>query len=649
LELRHTISDTAIQSNQAFAYISQSATSLNKLAQSLFDVDEYINNAQDYFDNQIRPIMDLYVINMINNSDIITGAYFAIDPNLAGFPLVNEVFFELTDSGIEAMEPQSYDEYMAIDDDEMQWFYGPYLSGYPYWSEIYTWIDGTVMVSYTEPVTIDGRIIGVVGVDIQINHIEALVRYVELYDTGFKLMIDSFGNFFESNDFIRQLNNNQRDSILNAIYDSDHYVFEMSLNGITYYVAYSILDNDYIVMLMVPKSEVNAESNASLIRFIIIFIVVFSIVLFVAFLIGRNISKPIHALSSYMRRVGLTGNVLYSPEENVELEFYINKGGEMGRLIESCGIFIDHVIEVTKALEQIADGDLSIDVEAISDQDVIANTLNMMLKNLNDMFNEIGVSAKQVSAVSNQIASGSHALAQGSTEQAASVEELSGTISDIAGKIRENADMAKHAAALAETIKGSAEEGSQYMDNMMTAVDEIAEASNSIEKVIKVIDDIAFQTNILALNAAVEAARAGSHGKGFAVVAEEVRNLASKSADAARNTNKLIAQSIEKASLGSRVAGETASSLEKIVSGINESSQIVNEIAKSSEEQSNNIGQINTGIDQVSQVVQQNSATAEQSSAASSQMNGQSVLLNELISKFRLKNSDSGTKRLPGN
>jgi len=192
----------------------------------------------------------------------------------------------------------------------------------------------------------------------------------------------------------------------------------------------------------------------------------------------------------------------------------------------------------------------------------------------------------------------------------------------------------------------NAEKGSTQMDEMMAAVRDINTASHNISKVIKVIDDIAFQTNILALNAAVEAARAGQHGKGFAVVAEEVRNLAAKSANAAKETGEMIQNSMDKAQLGSRIAGETASSLTEIVSGINESNRFVNEIARASEGQSVSIGQINTGIDQVAQTIQRNTATAQESAAASQEMSSQASLLQDMISQFKLS-EDTDTRSLP--
>jgi methyl-accepting chemotaxis protein len=217
------------------------------------------------------------------------------------------------------------------------------------------------------------------------------------------------------------------------------------------------------------------------------------------------------------------------------------------------------------------------------------------------------------------------------------IEELSSSISEISERTKNNADMAGRAARLADTIKRNAEKGTLQMDEMLVAVKAIHEASQAISKVMKTIDDIAFQTNILALNAAVEAARAGQHGKGFAVVAEEVRNLAAKSATAARETEDLIENSIEKAELGVRIAGNTSESLTEIVSGVKESSRLVSDIAKESEAQSAGISKINSGIGQVTVVVQQNSATAEEGAAASEEMSGQSAILHELITQFKIK------------
>jgi methyl-accepting chemotaxis protein len=365
------------------------------------------------------------------------------------------------------------------------------------------------------------------------------------------------------------------------------------------------------------------------------------IAVFLALYISGLISKPLAPLTAFMRQAASPGRIRPRQEDIQTLAKYGNQKDELGQTIAATDVFLKRINEVSKALETVADGDLTASFSPLSGEDTLGLSLQKMTENLNAMFADINNSSEQVSSGSKQIADGAQALAQGSTQQAAAVEQLSSSIAEIADKTKENAAMADKAAALSESIRHNAEKGSNQMGQMTQAVKEINEASQAISKVIKTIDDIAFQTNILALNAAVEAARAGQHGKGFAVVAEEVRSLASKSAAAAKDTAELIENSMEKAGLGAKIAGETAASLGEIVSGINESSVLVGDIAKSSEEQSRGIAQINKGIDQVAQVVQQNSATAEESAAAAQEMSSQSNMLEELIQQFKFKDSNA--------
>ena len=411
-----------------------------------------------------------------------------------------------------------------------------------------------------------------------------------------------------------------------------------------------IIDNfETCLSLKVDKAKEASDNNSSNARFLLILIIVVLVIaiaaaLVMAFYISGLISKPIESLSAFMRKASSTGDITLTGDDEALVSDYEHVTDEIGHLISASAAFVSRIGYISNELAIVASGDLTTEINLLSPEDVMGLSLQQMVDNLNNMFSEINASTGQVSIGSKQVADGAQSLAQGSTQQAASVQELSASIGDIAQKTKANAELAMNAANLASTIKGNAEKGSNQMDEMMTAVKEINQASQNISKVIKVIDDIAFQTNILALNAAVEAARAGQHGKGFAVVAEEVRSLAAKSAEAAKETGDMIQNSMEKAELGAQIAGETAESLTEIVSGINESDQIVNEIASSSEQQASEIRQINVGIDQVAQVIQQNSATAEESAAASEEMSSQANMLESMIAQFKLKNGGGASR-----
>lgn len=306
----------------------------------------------------------------------------------------------------------------------------------------------------------------------------------------------------------------------------------------------------------------------------------------------------------------------------------------------------DIIQEISDKLTQMSLGNFNLDpLENFpGDFEALSNALNTILLSINDLLGSVNQNSMHVAASSAQVSQGSQLLSQGATEQASAVEELSATVVEISERTKKNAENAGKASRLVASVKANANKGNMQMDEMLRSMNDISDSSLSISKIIKVIDDIAFQTNILSLNAAVEAARAGQYGKGFAVVADEVRNLAAKSAKAAKDTTDLIEASIRKVETGTKIAKETADSFGNIVSGVDDAAALVSEIAVSSNEQATGISQIDKGISQVSKVVQTNSATAEESAAASEELSGNAENLKEQIGNFKLRDTNAGTE-----
>ncbi len=357
---------------------------------------------------------------------------------------------------------------------------------------------------------------------------------------------------------------------------------------------------------------------------------------FFSFVIVRLIKTPISEIENAAIKMA---------EGDLNVEISYTSKDELGvlaeqvrRLIHKLQVIID---DENKFLAKMAAGDFTVD--SICEEEYTGSFYPLLIsfrgiaEKLNDTMLQISQSSAQVANGSEQVSNGAQALSQGATEQASSVQELAATISEISSKVNQNADNARQANATAGNVSTQMNVSNEKMQQMMRAMGDISNCSNEIGKIIKTIEDIAFQTNILALNAAVEAARAGAAGKGFAVVADEVRNLASKSAEASKNTSVLIENSLKAVENGTQIADETAQSLLQAVNDVNEMAGIIGEISEASSNQADSISQITMGIDQISSVVQTNSATAEESAAASEELSSQSQLMKSLVERFKLK------------
>lgn len=380
------------------------------------------------------------------------------------------------------------------------------------------------------------------------------------------------------------------------------------------------------------ETAASSDAQAELATIIMIILVALCVTLSIA--LGIFISKII---SNPIKRIALAADRLALGDVNIPAT--IHQKDEIGQLAESMHKMMDSIRGQAIAAERIADGDLTVEVEIRSEDDLLGKKLSQMVKNTHEVISNIALAAEQVHAGSKQISDSSIALSQGATEQASSVEELTASLEEISTQTKQNAENANKANDLAEKARSNAIQGNSQMKSMLKAMEEINESSSNVSRIIKVIDDIAFQTNMLALNAAVEAARAGQHGKGFAVVAEEVKNLAARSANAAKETTEMIESSIKKSEEGTKIAKESAEALDSIVNEIEKVASIVNDISIASNEQALGIQQINQGIMQVSQVVQTNSATSEESAAASEELLSQVKVMNDMVAKFKLKNT----------
>ncbi|MEY8355203.1 methyl-accepting chemotaxis protein [Lachnospiraceae bacterium 54-53] len=349
--------------------------------------------------------------------------------------------------------------------------------------------------------------------------------------------------------------------------------------------------------------------------------------------IRKSILVPVKEIDLVYREISkgnLNAQITYEGRDEL--------GSMAGNIRNSNAVITAYIHDITEKLNLLAQGDMrfSVDLDYIGDFKAIKQAILKTVSSLNRTLILIDTAAGQVNTGTEQVSAGAQELAAGSTEQASSVEELSASITSITAQAEENSENVKKAAQYVEQTSQNVKNGGAHMKQLTEAMDNIGSASDQITNITKVIEDIAFQTNILSLNAAIEAARAGTAGKGFSVVADEVRNLAAKSAEAAKQTAELIQHSVSAVEEGTQITRKTAQILADIDETTGLINVIVNKINAASSEQATSIEQIRIGLEQVSAVIQTNAATAEENSAASEEMSAQANTLRDEVGKFRL-------------
>ncbi len=390
------------------------------------------------------------------------------------------------------------------------------------------------------------------------------------------------------------------------------------------------------VAVVAPQSDYLSTTYFDIAINLVMMVLAILLSIIVALKLANSLSRPMKACADRMRL--LVEGDLESPVPEV-----VSKD-ETGMLTQSTAELVDGlstiIHDIGYLLGEMANQNLDIQSTHrdayVGDFQSILHSMRNLKVELSEILRQINTSAEQVSSASNQVSSSAQNLSQGAVEQASSVEELAARISEISNQVKNTADSARDVREQTHHAGEGVSVCNQQMQELMNAMEKIHSSSDEIGKIIKTIEDIAFQTNILALNAAVEAARAGVAGKGFAVVADEVRNLASKSAEASKNTSLLITHSTEAVQTGTEIARHTADALSDVVENIQSMVGSIDQISTVSSEQSEAVLQVNEGISQISTVVQSNSATAEESAAASQELSAEATNLKHLVDQFTL-------------
>ena len=609
----------------------------------LADEGKIIAKDKDYFQTYEKE-MNTVVIKATEDIPGLVASYIRYDPFLT-YGTSGTFFTDADNDGKpEAVTPTDLAAYDPSDMEHVGWFYTPLKNKKATWMEPYfnANINKTI-ISYVSPVYLQsGKDFGVLGVDFDFAYLNKLLDEHQKFHEKECFLLNAEGkilfhpDYTEGENFGEILGGKYKKVLAEILNKEEGYVNEGSAKNAVL-LGYHALSNGWKIVITPSHKAIYGDIEI-LKNTLFIFISVYLLfMLALSVILGNRQARPILSLTKSVKKLA---------EGSLDEEIKVRSKNEIGALAKGLRQLVGqlkeyrlYIQEITDSLNEMQDGNLDIRLknEYTGEFTKIKVALLDLSDKLTGLIGNIRISSDQVSSSAENVSAGAQNLTRGSMEQASSIEELSATINDISDRIRKNAENAAKANQAAATGQEEILKSDGQMQDMKASMNRINEKSAEISKIIKTIDDIAFQTNILALNAAIEAARAGEAGKGFAVVADEVRNLAQKSAEAAKDTTVLIDDTVKAVEQGSRLADSTAKSLHEVVNGQKELSILISEIASASDEQANAVSQVTTGIDQISSVVQTNSATAEESSASSSELNDQARNLREQISRFRLR------------